>query len=562
MKLFESLRRRRASAYALRPSTTRPDALSLAPDASATVPDSISATLWREYIESPDSHPQVPNISYAGYRRGEKPLPRPAGPVFDVRDHGAVGDGAADDTEAFRTALRAAGAHGGGVVYVGPGDYAVSGVLWVHHSHVVLRGAGTDQTRIYFRCALEAAYRKPRKGEWSWTGGLIWFIPDVIVTRLEESGWGWGAHEGWVEEETTSPIRGPVARGSAEVPVDDPERFAPGDHVLLVLDSPEDSSLLRHMCGDLPDAAYAWGTDDASLHRQPNYRTFRWPVQIQAVHEDSVELAQPTRLDLRPTWNPRLAPLGPRVEESGVEDLTCEMSMATPRRHNEDYGFNGPHFQASLNCWARNVVVRHSDNAFGLTSSKGVTLCDVIVEGRARHHPFICREQSHDNLVQNFTIDAPSTELPEGARTHGLNIEGYSSGNVWSGGTMVGTFDSHRRFPFDNVRTEITIKNTGNIGGAQSAGPHWAARFCHWNISLLNDRPYAVCLENHAPYSAMVGIRGASRPWRQKTEFAGDIHSVTEAMDSVPTPRNLYNAQVRHRLGRWPVTNDPGRIHA
>ncbi len=512
--------------------------------------DHPTLSAWERYTRSPNTHPQIPNVSYAGYRRGEEPLPRPSGPVFNVRDFGAQGDGDTDDTRALAAAVTAAGSAGGGVVVVPAGNYLLTGVLWIHHSGVVVRGEGPESTALSFREPLESAYRTPRKGEWSWTGGLVWFIPRQLLNRLEAADWGRRENEGWFDTEELSHVTREVPRGETRIPVADPGRFTAGDHVLLILDNPSDSSLLRHMSGDLPADSYAWGVEDASLHKQPKYRRFRYPVQVKSVQEDSIVLEQPTRLDLRQEWNPRFETLGIHIAESGIEDLRIDMALVEPRPHNQDHGFNGPHFQASLNCWARNVTVRDSDNGFGITSSKGITFTEVTVEGRARHHPFICREQSHDNLVERFTIAEPTTSLPAESLTHGLNIEGYSAGNVWSKGQMEGTFDSHRRFPFENVRTEITIKNKGVVGGAKNAGPHWGARFCHWNISVTNGRSYAVRLEEHAPYSAMIGIQGTKGPSQQKPEFHGDLHTMTESMGVQPQPTNLYEAQLRHRLRR------------
>lgn len=52
-----------------------------------------------------------------------------AGAEWNVRGHGAMGDGVADDTEAFQKALDAAQVAGGGVVNVPAGTYCIKGVL-------------------------------------------------------------------------------------------------------------------------------------------------------------------------------------------------------------------------------------------------------------------------------------------------------------------------------------------------------------------------------------------------------------------------------------------------
>ena len=76
-----------------------------------------AAALWAEYAADPDNHSHIPNASYAGYRRGEIPVPE-VPVVVNVMDFGAVADGSADNTTAFREAIDAAWAAGGrGRVY-------------------------------------------------------------------------------------------------------------------------------------------------------------------------------------------------------------------------------------------------------------------------------------------------------------------------------------------------------------------------------------------------------------------------------------------------------------
>ena len=59
--------------------------------------------------------------------------------TWNVRDHGAVGDGRIDDTAAFASALKAAGDAGGGLVAVPRGNFLIGGTLEVP-PHVVLEG--------------------------------------------------------------------------------------------------------------------------------------------------------------------------------------------------------------------------------------------------------------------------------------------------------------------------------------------------------------------------------------------------------------------------------------
>jgi pectate lyase-like protein/uncharacterized protein DUF4955 len=511
--------------------------------------------LWTEWLATPNTHPLVPNVSYAGYRRGEVALPDVPVAV-DVTSYGAVGDGVTDSTAAFTAAVDAAGAAGGGAVFVPPGEFVLTGVLWMHHSGVVLRGAGRTRTTLRFDASLTEAYRPPSRGEWSWNGGLVWFLPREVRTALEEQ--GFTGNEGWLGNNDLASVTEAVPRGSTRVPVSDPGAFRVGEHVLLLADNVEDSSLLAHLAGDIPGTAgYPWPTAARRLRPEltdwvlrENFRQHRWPVAIGSIEDGAVVLAQPTRIDLRPAWRPRFATLGPVVAESGIEHLTIRMREIQQPPHHQDPGFNGPHFQASLNCWAGDVDVWHSDNGFGTTTSKNVTMTGVRVGGRARHHSFICRTQTHDLLVSDFEIPPATTPLAPGAGYHGINTEGMSAGNVWAGGTMDGTFDSHKALPFDSVRTAVTVANTGDTGGAADAGPRWGARFCHWNIEVTNGRAHGIRLEEHAPYSAIVGVRGTSGPTDHEPEFTGPLHSVADALGSTVAPENLYAAQLAARRQR------------
>ncbi|MBN1490230.1 MAG: hypothetical protein JXA69_09950 [Phycisphaerae bacterium] len=57
--------------------------------------------------------------------------PEPKDSQYNVRDFGAVGDGQADDTQAFQTAMDAAGQAGGGIVLAPRGTYRIAGNLKV-----------------------------------------------------------------------------------------------------------------------------------------------------------------------------------------------------------------------------------------------------------------------------------------------------------------------------------------------------------------------------------------------------------------------------------------------
>ncbi|MGY1736601.1 glycosyl hydrolase family 28-related protein [Geodermatophilus sp. SYSU D00684] len=105
---------------------------------------------------------------------------------FDVRDHGAVGDGVHDDTVAVQATIDAAQAAGGGVVHfpagtyrlrpqaartVDPADNVDQGhALSVTGSRLVFRGDGARRSRLVFH-ALDG---EPNETSWQVVRGRVW----------------------------------------------------------------------------------------------------------------------------------------------------------------------------------------------------------------------------------------------------------------------------------------------------------------------------------------------------------------------------------------------------
>lgn len=514
-------------------------------------PRDASEALLEQWVAAPGAHPVIPDISRAGYRLGRRtPNPRV---VARVTDFGAVPDGVTDSSAAFNAAVRNVGERGGGAVSVPRGTYLLTSPVWMHWSNVVLRGAGRDATVLHFSRPLELGYRPARQSNgnsrWSWTGGQIWFA--AAERRALSEAEDYAGAENWLLGDTLAEV-GAASRGQRTVLVSDTSRLRAGDMVVLQCENPPDASLLQHLAGDIPGVrTYDWPRRAPQLvtgsgGQYPQYATPQWPVRIEAVLGDRlVRLAQPLRYDLRSGWPARFRAIGPTVHDSGVERLTIRNELIPQTAHNRHLGSNGVCFQAVHDCWARDVRVLNCDVGFGFTFAKSTTLTDVVVGGRAAHHSFACRMQSHDNLVEEFEIEPFTVPVPAGAVHHGLNLEGLSSGNVWRRGRMAeGTFDTHRALPFDNARTDITLVNNGRVGGSGASGPLFGARIAHWNVRITSGSPYAITIADVAPRSVTVGIQGAIGTDSDLTpDFTGDLQNVIAVHGLRPFVTDLYAAQ-------------------
>lgn len=510
--------------------------------------------VWREFTRTPFTHPQIPYVGRAGCLRGAARFPRrPA--VADVRDHGAEAGGSTDCAPAINRAVAAAGRAGGGTVTIPPGTFRIDGLIHIGYDNVVLRGAGSGRTTLYATKSLTeligvyGSRYGGTKSAWSWAGGLIWLAPaarwDSLVAAIRAQAWPF---EGWTgnkrdEWELLTAVE-PARQGDWTVTVADPSRLRPGRLVLLRIADDTGHTLLQHMSGGGPGpAAYSWQDKTKLL----SYVPYEWPVRVARVRGRRVTLERPLPLDLRPEWNPQFTTHVRELTGSGVEGLTLDV-MDTPQSpHLLDKGYNGVALQCAYDCWVDDVTVRNVDNGFGLIAASSCTLRRTRVGGRGEHHPYFCREGSHDNLIEDFTIEQRTVPAPEGTQLHGINVEGLSSYNVWSRGDMqMGTFDSHRGLPFANVRTDITLDNNGRHGGDANAGPLYGARFTHWNIRVTNGRAGLVKIDGLAPYSATVGVNEVTEfDQIDVPDFTGDLHAGLELYPTTDQvrPRNLYEAQ-------------------
>ena len=91
--------------------------------------------------------------------------------VFNVLDYGAHNDGSASSTEAINSAIRAAGAAGGGTVCIPPGDY-VTGPIELTNDLVLEIEAGATlrfpARRLPFTQGPRAGHRMSHAGPADW----------------------------------------------------------------------------------------------------------------------------------------------------------------------------------------------------------------------------------------------------------------------------------------------------------------------------------------------------------------------------------------------------------
>lgn len=418
-------------------------------------------------------------------------------------DHGAIPDDGASDTAAIQAALDAVSAAGGGVVTLPAGRFVVDAPLAIQASHVVLRGAGSDQT--VFDCPNALADVRGASPSWSWSGGFI------------ECGPKGRGRKG------SKPITEPIARGSTEIRLAAGDTFAPPPGTWLELLWHNDAgadTLLDHVHGGVVPAAELgeeMKTRKAALLRQ-------WLRVVSVTGGDdaptSVTVHAPLRFELRPAWRPTLAQ-SPHLRGCGIEGIAFEFPETEYPGHLKERGYNAIQLRNLVQSWVRDIRTVHADSGINVSRSGFVTVDGVVLRGRYMHHPLTVG-QSSDCLVTNWRIEAP--------HRHGTTLTWGANGNVFSKGYGRDlAMDCHRAAPTTNLHTDIVIDMSERApspfrsGGSRPRGTHAARDNVYWNIELrfpaASDTPYRIGGLDEWPCGVFVGWRG-NRPIALRTSEA------------------------------------------
>ena len=527
-----------------------------------------TAQIWEDYAAAPHAHPKLPNNAYAGYRGGTVPIPD-VPVVADLLDFGGNGDGVTDNTAAFQRAIEAAWRAGGGAVHIPPGVYVVDKMIHLNQSGVVLRGSGPEATTIRFPNDLDHAVGPLIDGHgnthWFWQGGLLWMGPAAQLFRdfrrnAVHEGVNMGVDTGtwWPESpdnlgfigRRVAEVTGDHPEGAFTVEVDDASQLREGEYFRLVYKNDAingDYDLYKDMVGHPLMHTYNWAGATAMNSRLQ----WVWPVRIARIEGNLVTLDQPLRLRTRAKWEVAFETMGEVISESGVEDLTIELTSAPnlPDDHSHDVRHNAVYMTKTVNCWVRNIDIVNAQNGIMTRSTKHIELRDVRILGDVRLHHGISVVRGHDNLITDFVM--------EPRISHGISIEDKATGNVFRRGEMGlgtdsggGSFDSHRFMSFDILRTDIHVLNSiGRPGGNNNTGPLVGRRVVHWNIrgnTGDNNGEWVNHPDAHS-LGALVGVQGPRFDGAAWGMVTGDKGNLIADEGTVPVYPDLYDKQLELR---------------
>lgn len=482
-----------------------------------------TSLLWGTAGELWDPRGRLPDYSYAGYHMGEVPLPTTSiiG-ATNIQSYGAIPNDGNDDSSAIQSAIDATSF---GVIYFPAGEYVLETPIIIDKSNIVLVGDGdgtsASDTKLYCPYSAEELDGYDKSHQTGKIGHFIIFdsggkdgsnsVGDLICTVIESA-----------------------KRGDRTLRVDDASALSAGDYVLVVFKEPNDKSMWEHIL------------NYHELPAHPDSKTSeKYLMQIERIVNDLVTFKQPFRFDVNTDWEPEIkTPLF--IEEVGIENIRVQFIEVPHADHHDEPGYNAIRFGGVMHGWARNVTVKHSDNAFRvLSQSAFITLTDIAIKGRDGHHAFNIGHASHTLLSDITSTGSPAKW------THGVTYAHTATCNVTTNVTSDQVFDLdlHSDAPFENLFENI--ENWGYHSSGSSPGkdtwPHTGARTTYWNLSgtagiPINDdgELWGHIQTNLITNTTMADILSTDDEWY-------------EDMGTAPmTPASLYKSQLTKRLTAGP----------
>lgn len=485
-----------------------------------------TSAIFDAYKKDPSSS-GLPDFSYAGYQRGEKPIPNVKGwKVYNVLDFGAKPDDAISDRIAIQQAIDAANKNGSGIVFFPKGRFIVNddstltqGIV-SKGSNIILRGSGSGPggTELYMAQPLV-----PKNPQQMWTGR-----PMITMTAK-----GGDKELGQVISRTDI--------GDKEITVTSVGDLQPNDWIALKMLNNDSALVARELAPHTLNKKWTFLVDkgiDVYLY-----------FQVANIKKNVIQLHAPLPYAIDPAYKWTVLKFA-QAEEVGVEDIAFVGNWKEQFVHHKDWihdsGFNLFLFARCTNSWMRNC--RFTDCSIGaiVNQSANVTVTDCVVDGNAGHEA-VSATHSTNVLLANLT-DKASQWHSFGSSHGAINTV------IWHCMYPATTcFESHASQPRNTLLDNVTGGfMAGRQGGAIENLPNHLNGLVLWNYTqtspALKDFDFwpinDVWFKIVKP--VVVGFNGNG------TTFKKDQPGTFESIGQHVQPASLYEAQLELRLKKLP----------
>lgn len=492
------------------------------------------------------------DFSYAGYQKGEKPIPTDVpGQIIDVTKapYSADNTGEKDATKAIQQAIDKVGEEGGGVVYLPSGTYKVKPqenknyALRISNNGVVLRGAGKDRTFLYNE---ETVMRGKQ------------------IISVRGDGYTWTQYE-----ENTSFISSDLLEPTSQIPVDDISPYKIGDWVVISTEVTEDFIEEHDMSG--------WWD---SLLDTEGTRFYR---QITNIDKENKYLTidAPTRYPLKIRDRAKIYKVDTPLSEIGIEDLSIGNKQHSGSGFGDgDYKEVGTggydvhaskviHFEQIVNSWVKRVNTYQPEenkdnfhilsNGIVLTQTRNVSIVESNFSNPQYRggggNGYLFELLGNDNLIQD-------THANKGR--HNFSFKNMqANGNVIHRSTSTDPSlltDFHMRLSMSNLLDSLVMNNDSIHAGVRSSDNHGmtTSQSVIWNTTGNGSHPTTSYLIESRQFGNgyVIGTNGSSVEVKTTPtvvsgrETSPEDFVEGEGQGGFLEPQSLYENQLNRRLKR------------
>ena len=487
------------------------------------------------------------DFSYAGYHRGERPIPsNPPGDVLDVTEppYSADPTGEENSTAAIQAAIDTAGARGGGVVYLPAGEYRIAPVrgrqeaLRIENSGVVLRGDGPEATFLFndsTQMRRKAIIRaRPTHGD-------NWFDPI---------------------SDTKTPLAEDASAPDKHVVAEDVSGLEAGDWIVVTHDVTEAfvAEHAEHLVDD-------WAG------RLPGIAFYRQVTDIDP-GTGRVGIDIPLRYGLKTRDGARLYKVPPHIEEVGIEDLAIgnrehpgdtwgfEDYREERTAAHDVHGSYAINFFHVTNGWVRRVHTYRPavnegphhlvSNMLVLNYCRGVTVKDCDFReaqyrgGGGNGYGYVMR--GNDCLIQHcygkelrYVFDFKSM---------------FANGNVVHRSVSDGvTSDFHMHLSVSNLLDNLELLDSAIFNARErpyTATPHGITtdQSVFWNTLGEGEGDCVIDVRGQSGNSFIIGTRGERTYIRGLKDEHHGVYYEGEGRGYTLEPQSLYEDQLQRRLNQ------------
>jgi hypothetical protein len=523
-----------------------------------------SKNWWPEILSERDTvDVYLPDFSYAGYKWGEKQLPRLKSTI-NVADFGAIPDDKNDDTEALKEAFNAANKTDGQVVLkLEKGKYILKDILYLDRSQFVLQGSGsgTDGTIIYMPQPLNRLetppdmteleeylnvnnkrQKEPERGIderfslYAWSGGYIW------TRKPGERAKPYMSKYHVAPKELAMIKTG--KRGSHLLEVEDASKLSAGSIVRINWYNRDgkNSSLIKHMYDNQPVKVGSrhWESPDMPLIKQE--------VMIDKIDGNTVIIKEKLMHDLKPEWFPNITEWN-HISEVGIEHIRFEFPFEEYYAHHLEAGYNAIYMTNTAHSWVKDVSIHNGDSGFISDICSNVTVENVVVTGRTYHYA-VQFGDCYNMLARDIKVDCHVL--------HSLSFNTGARNCVFTGSvvTTVPSLDQHSGANHQNLFDKIKLieddpeRTFFYMGGDGYWAPTHGAFSTFWNIQVdftfpkPDKLPLQIKGVTNGPCARLVGIK-ANYPMTIEYGPEAYMEGINQTGLAV---ESLYEYQLKKRL--------------